>query len=168
MPEEEKQEDGPNEDVEDTVPDHLGRVRDDVTALGATPGDRVCNEQEGEETGAANVRGAKDAAAGECSTGTVEEEHNPIKKVSVCKKRLPHRRHLPDVDECSATEGEVTPLVGAVRKSADETHDDHDPGHEYSAQDIGDREATGEQHLQHEEREGDEPLNVADILRREQ
>ena len=55
-----------------------------------------------------------------------------------------------------------------MREGTDETHDDHDPGHEYSAQDVRDREAAIEQHLQHEEREGDEPLDVADILHRRQ
>ena len=78
VPKEEEQEDGADEEVEDAVPDHLGRVRDNVAALGARPGDRVCNEQEGEKAGTADVRGAQDAAAGECSTSTVEEEYNPI------------------------------------------------------------------------------------------
>ena len=77
LPEEQEQEDRSREDVEDTVPDHLGGDGDDVAALSAGPCDRVGDQHEGEEACADHVAGAERLAGGECSAWGVPEEHVP-------------------------------------------------------------------------------------------
>lgn len=77
LEEEDAQEDGDGEDVEDTVPDHLGGDRDDVTALGTTPRDRVGDEHEGEVARGLVVPHTERLARGELRAGSVPEEDEP-------------------------------------------------------------------------------------------
>lgn len=75
--EEEEQEDGAGEDVEDAVPDHLGRGADGVAALGARPADGVGDEHEGEVACGLDVAGAEGTAGGEGGRGALDEEDVP-------------------------------------------------------------------------------------------
>ena len=73
----------------------------------------------------------------------------------------------PHGEEICTTEDIVAPLVGAVDEGTDETTDDEGNTHEQGGHDVGEREAGGEEDGQEEEREGDEPLDVPDILQRQ-
>lgn len=83
LEEEEEQEDGPGEHVEDAVPDHLGRRRDDVRALGQRPADRVREQHEREEARGEGVARLEGAAGSEGGARAVEEERVPAEKTSV-------------------------------------------------------------------------------------
>jgi len=145
VPQEDEEEDGSREDIEDTVPDHLGGDSDDVTALGARPGDGVDQEEEREVAGAAEIARTEDTSLGEGCVGCLPEED------------------VPDVEQGSHTEGVVTPLVVAVDERANQTSHDEDDGHEQRGDDLGERNTSGEQELEKQEREVDEPLDVPHI-----
>lgn len=76
-PEEEEQEDGAGDNVEDTVPDHLGCGGDDVGALGASPADRVGDQHEGEEARSLDVAAAEGTVGGEGGAQALDEERVP-------------------------------------------------------------------------------------------
>lgn len=75
--EEEEQEDGTGDDIEDAVPDHLGRGGDDVRAFGARPADGVGDEHEGEVARGEEVALAEGAFRGEGAAGRVPEQDIP-------------------------------------------------------------------------------------------
>ena len=72
--------------------------------------------------------------------------------------------NLPDVDEGDGAEGVVTPLVRGLHERTHETSDDNHPGEEHRSEDVREREASGEKQEGQEQREVDEPLDVADPL----
>ena len=74
------------------------------------------------------------------------------------------RRNSPNVEEGSAAKDEVAPLVVAVDQGTDESGDDEDNAHEERRHDVREGETSGQQQLKEQQREGDEPLDVADIL----
>ena len=78
LEEEEEEEHGAGDDVEDAVPDHLARGRDDVRALGQRPADRVREKHEGEEGGREEVALAEGAVRGEGRAGAVEQQDVPV------------------------------------------------------------------------------------------
>lgn len=45
-------------------------------------------------------------------------------------------KHIPDVEECRASEGEVTPLVVAVHERTNQAADDDDDAHEKGGHDV--------------------------------
>lgn len=49
LPEEDEEEHRASKEIEDAVPNHLGRDGDDITTLSTSPGDRVGDKHEGEE-----------------------------------------------------------------------------------------------------------------------
>lgn len=71
---------------------------------------------------------------------------------------------VPDVEEGEDTEDEEAPLVGALYECTDETGDDHELAHEERDEDVREGEAGAEEDREQEEGEGEEPLDVADIL----
>ena len=73
-------------------------------------------------------------------------------------------RDVPDVEEGADTEDEEAPLVGADDQSTGEAADDDDPGEEGRGQDIREGETRGVEDEDEEQREVDEPLDVADKL----
>lgn len=70
----------------------------------------------------------------------------------------------PDVDQGSCAEYVVTPLVRARNQSTDEAVNNQDIGDEGRGHDVGERKTGGEQELEQQQRQGYEPLDVADIL----
>jgi hypothetical protein len=80
LPEEQKQEDRAGENVEDAVPDHLKRDRDNVAALGTSLRGRVGDQHEGQVACTDEVPDAKGAADGEGTVGCVPEEDKPKRK----------------------------------------------------------------------------------------
>ena len=74
---EEEEEDRAGEEVEDAVPDHLARRRDDVPALGARPRDRVRDQHEREPARTQQVCAPQAWRVGERRAGRVPEEHVP-------------------------------------------------------------------------------------------
>ena len=74
------------------------------------------------------------------------------------------RGDAPDVEEADDAEDPEAPLVRALDERADEATDDHEHAHEERGRDVREREAGREEHGEQEQREGDEPLDVADIL----
>lgn len=78
MEDEEEEENWAGEDVQDAVPDHLGRVRDDVAALGARPADRVRDKHECEEARRAQIAGTQDTASPEGRRRALQEEGVPM------------------------------------------------------------------------------------------
>lgn len=166
LPEVEEEEAGAREDVEDAVPDHLGGDRDDVAALRARPCDRVRDQHEGEPACAREVRGAQARSVGEGGTRCMPEKRVPAIVDQDRAGTRYNRRDLPDVEEGGNTEDVVAPLVVAVDEGADETHDDKDDAHEERRHDVGERQTGGQQQLKEQQRERDEPLDVADVLER--
>ena len=77
LPEEEEQEERARDDVEDAVPDHLRRRRDDVRALGHGPADRVREEHEAQEACRDEVAAREGAAGRERRAWAVDEEDIP-------------------------------------------------------------------------------------------
>ena len=71
---------------------------------------------------------------------------------------------LPDVEESRTAESVVTPLVGAVNESTDQTGDDDKDRHEQGRHDVREGQAGAEENLQDQQREGDEPLDVPHVL----
>jgi len=91
------------EEIKDAVEDSLRVGRDNVAALTDTPGHRVKNPEEcGERT--AQGESLANITAEDIGVTTTFPDEDPD-----------------NVGECGATEGEVTPLVGAANKSANET-----------------------------------------------
>lgn len=80
--EEGEEEDGAGDEVEDAVPDHLARRRDDVRALGARPADRVEHEQEREGGGGADVAAAYGTTCCEGRASAMAEQDGPVDGVS--------------------------------------------------------------------------------------
>lgn len=72
---------------------------------------------------------------------------------------------IPDVEEGAYTEDEEAPLVGGGSQRADEAAYNNDTGKEGGGQDVGKGKAAREEEQDKEEREVDEPLDVAHILR---
>lgn len=70
----------------------------------------------------------------------------------------------PNVEQCSHTEGVVTPLVCARDQSCDEASDDKDNAHEEGGEYVGERKAGGKEELKEQKRECDEPLDVSHEL----
>lgn len=143
--EESSEEYGTDDDIEHTVPDHLGSGGDEVGSFSETPADGVGDQHEGDVASSGEVGAAVGTVSDGSGAGSVEEERRP------------------DVEHSNEAEGIETPLVGAADQSTNETADDSGDGHEESGHDIGEREAGGEENLKEEEREGDEPLDVAHI-----
>lgn len=119
FPKEQEQEHRSSEDIEDTVPDHLGRYGDDVAALCAGPCDRVGDKHKGEVSCADEVSGAEGFTGGECRAWCVPEED------------------VPNVEESGYAEDVVAPLVVAVYECADETGDDEEDTHVEGGHDVG-------------------------------
>ena len=70
----------------------------------------------------------------------------------------------PDVEHGEDAEDVEAPLVGGRDEGADEAADDEHPAHEDGGEDVGERQAGCEEELEEQEWEGDEPLDVANIL----
>ena len=51
-----------------------------------------------------------------------------------------------------------------MHESTKKTRDDEGDGHEKGGHDVGERKTGGQEELKEQEGEGDEPLDVADIL----
>lgn len=83
FPQEDEEEARSREDIEDTVPDHLARGRNDVCALATCPADGVGDEHEGQVGRCNTVTLADDTAGSESRTRSVPEEHVPDQKESV-------------------------------------------------------------------------------------
>ena len=74
------------------------------------------------------------------------------------------RTDIPDVEQGCDTEGEVTPLVGAVDESTNKARDDDDLSHKESGRDVGQGQTGGEEDREGDQREADEPLDVPHVL----
>lgn len=72
--------------------------------------------------------------------------------------------NIPDVEQRHAPQDEVSPLVAADNQRADEATNDKHPGHEHGGEDVGEGEAGGKEEFKEEQRQCDEPLDVADKL----
>lgn len=144
-PDEESTEDGLSEQVKDTVEDGL-RVRgNDVATLTKTPGKRVQDpEESGERT--ANGEGLANIAAKSVGVTASLPDKNPD-----------------NVEEGSAAEGKVAPLVRAADESTNETSDNHNLIDQDDEEKSGPRHGGGQQEIHQEERSGDEPVDVADV-----
>lgn len=118
--------DGLGKNVEDTVEDHLRVGRDDISTVGKTPGDGVKQPEEREDGGRGGegrlVSGTKNSSRD--SSGTREDP--------------------PDVEEGDTSKGEVTPFVGRLNKTSNETGDDHDQVEEDQGDDVGEGKTGGE------------------------
>lgn len=68
-----------------------------------------------------------------------------------------------DINQGSAAEGEVSPLVRTLDKSANKTGNDHDPVDEDNKEESRPWHGGSQQKIHEKERGGDEPINVADI-----
>jgi len=142
---EESTEDRLGDQIEDTIEDSLRIRRDDIATLTDTPGDRVQDPKEGGER----------AAHGEAAADILTEN------VGVTAA-LPDKD--PDnVEESSAAEGKVAPLVRATDESTDETSDNHDFIDENDKEDSGPGKSGSQHQVKKKERSGDEPIDVADI-----
>ena len=71
---------------------------------------------------------------------------------------------LPNVEERTSTKDIVTPLVGAWDQGSNEAADHKHDTHEQGRENVGEREAGGEKELEEKEWEGDEPVDVPDVL----
>lgn len=126
--------DGLGEHVKDTVEDHLGVGRDDVSTVGETPGNGVKEPEEGQD----------DGGFGESRSVSVTESTSGLSSGA--------GKNPPDVEDCAsvhypeqafqrltsdATEGVEAPLVAGNDESADKTGDDHDQVEEDKGDDVG-------------------------------
>jgi len=68
-----------------------------------------------------------------------------------------------DEEECKHSKGKVTPLVGSLDESTDETGNNHDLIGEDSDQDGWSWDTSSEEEIEKEEWCGDEPINVSDV-----
>lgn len=133
------------EEIKDAVEDSLRVGRDNVAALADTPGDRVKNPEEcGERT--AQGESLANITAEDIGVTTTFPDEDPD-----------------NVGECGATEDEVTPLVGAANKSANETGNDHDLIDKDDEEDSRPRHGSGQHQVEKQERSSDEPVDVADV-----
>lgn len=132
--------------VEDAVEDGLRVWRDDVATLGNTPGDGVQYPQE-------------------CSEGSAHEECalNILTEVPGVCARLPDQL-VDDIDEGEVAESEVSPLVFGGDECADETGNDHDLVDNDGPKDGRPWHASGEHEVGQEERSGDDPIDVTNIV----
>jgi len=142
---EESTEDRLGDQIEDTVEDSLRVRRDDIATLADTPGKRVKDPEKGGER----------AAHGEAAADILTEN---VGVTAALPDKDPN-----NVEESSATEGEVTPLVGATDKSTNETSDNHDFIDENDEEDSGPGKSGGQHQVKKKERGGDEPIDVADV-----
>lgn len=67
-----------------------------------------------------------------------------------------------DVEEGSAGEGKVSPLVAGLQESTDETADDHDLVREDGDKDGGPGQTGRQEQVHQQQRGGDEPVHVPD------
>lgn len=78
LEEEEEEEHRACKNVEDAVPDHLGRDGDDVTALGAAPGDGVEEKEEGQVERREAVAGPDRSTDSDGRAGPVPKQGVPV------------------------------------------------------------------------------------------
>ena len=71
---------------------------------------------------------------------------------------------IPDVEEGADAEHEEAPLVGADDQSTDKATHDDDPGEERRGQDVREGKTRRVEDEDEEQREVDEPLDVANEL----
>jgi len=142
---EESAEDRLGDQIEDTIEDSLRIRRDDIATLTDTPGDRVQDPKEGGER----------AAHGEAAADILTEN---VGVTAALPDKDPN-----NVEESSAAEGEVTPLVGTTDESTNKTGDNHDFINENDEEDSRPGKSGGQHQVEKKERSGDEPIDVADI-----
>jgi hypothetical protein len=147
-PDKESTEDWLGQEVEDAVEDGLRIWRNDVAALGNTP----CN-------------GVQDPQ--ECSQGSAHEECtlDIATEVPGVRARLPDQL-VDDVDESKVAESEVSPLVLGGDECANKTGDNHDLIDDDGPQDARPWHSSGEHEVGQEQRGGDDPVDVANIVDR--
>lgn len=72
---------------------------------------------------------------------------------------------VPDVEQRHAAEHEVAPFEGADNERTNQAANDKYPCHEHGGEDVGEGKTGGKEQLKEEQRQGDEPLDVTNILK---
>lgn len=145
-PDEKSTKDWLGEEVEDSVEDTLRVDGDDVSTLADTPCDWV---QGPEESGERSTDHEGLTSIGADTVG-----------VLAC---LPDE-NVKDVDERSATKGEVSPLVAGRDKGTNKTGNNHDLVDENHEESGWPWHASGEEEIHKKERSGDDPIDVSDVV----
>jgi hypothetical protein len=137
--EEQVAEEGPGDDVEDTVEGGLGVRVDDVAAFAEAPGDWVEEADEDREPDA-QVVGPVDGGAEGAGEDTAGEEEK-----------------VDEVGEGEEAEDRKAPLVGRGDQGTGQGGDDGDLAQEDGEEDRGPGRGSEQEEVQEDERGGDEP-----------
>jgi len=138
-------EDWLGENIEDTVPDHLGVGGDVVSSIGETPSDGVEKPEKREDRGRDGEGSLETATEHSGGTSGRAEEYPP------------------DVEFCCTTKGKVSPLVRCRHEGAYKASDDHDKVHEDCRQDVREGKSRGHQEGKEQSGGGNNPVDVSDI-----
>lgn len=133
------------EDIQDTVKDGFRVGVDDIAALRQTPGNRV---QEPQEEG-------QHATPHECALDGPSEG---ISVTAAIDGKL-----IGNKKEGGCAEGKVTPFVGRLRQSANQSADNHDLVRENGDQDGGPGKTGGQEEVCEKQWRRYEPVNVPDV-----
>lgn len=144
-PDEKSTKDGLSKNIKDTVKDGFRIGRDVVATLAEAPSDGIKRPQKSSQRTALHESRADVLAHG---VGVLASF--PDKLVN-------------DVEECSAAEGEVAPLVAGPDKSASKTSDDHDLVDQDGEEDGRPWHASGEKQIGEQKGSSDDPVDVADL-----
>lgn len=116
------------ENIEDTVPDHLGIGGDVVSSIGETPSDGVEKPEKREDRGRDGEGSLETATEHSGGTSGRAEEYPP--DLSVSGGFSDFRYVVTHVEFCCTTKGKVSPLVRCRHEGAYKASDDHDKVHE--------------------------------------
>ena len=146
-PDEQSTKDRLGKNIEDAIEDGLRVRRDVVATLAQTPGDGVKSPQKR-------------------SQGTTLQESG-ADILTHCVGVLPSFpcKLVDDVEQSSATKGEVSPLVAGANESASKTSDDHNLIDEDGEENRRPGHASGEKQVGEQKGSGNDPVDVADCRR---
>ena len=144
-PDEKSTKDWLSQDIKNAIKDGFRVRRDVVATLAKAPSDRVKSPQQ-------------------CSQGTaLHESRTDVLAHGVGVLASFPDKLVNDVEQCSAAESEVAPLVAGPDESASKTSNDHDLVDQDGEENGRPGHASGEKKVGEQKGSGDDPVDVADF-----